>query len=85
MSFVQAGFHDGEQFQAGMFVDYIAEFKRRCKEKRFTARDFSFDPEKQGQVQLMEEQVRVWHDGRQQQIHVRLGGCLVAVVSCCKR
>lgn len=56
---VQAGFHDGEQFQAGMFTDYVAEFKRRCKEKRFTARDFVFDPEKQGQAQLMEEQVGV--------------------------
>lgn len=43
-----------------MFVDYVAEFKRRCKDKRFTARDFVYDPEKQGQAQLMEEQVRLF-------------------------
>ena len=54
----QAGFHDGEQFQAGMSTDYVEEFKRRCKEKRFTARDFKFNPESAGQSQRMEEQVR---------------------------
>lgn len=54
----QAGFHDGEQFQAGMSVDYIAEFKRRCKEKRFNVRDFKFNPETSGQSQRMEEQLK---------------------------
>lgn len=53
----QAGFHDGEQFQAGMSTDYVAEFKRKCKEKRFTARDFVFNPERTGENQRMEEQV----------------------------
>lgn len=41
-----------------MTTDYVAEFKRRCKEKRFTARDFVFNPEKAGQNQRIEEQVR---------------------------
>ncbi|CAM9625700.1 unnamed protein product [Scytosiphon promiscuus] len=54
----QAGFHDGEQFQAGMSTDYVAEFKRKCKEKRFTARDFVFNPEKAGQNQRAEEQLK---------------------------
>ena len=34
----QAGFYDGEQFQAGMFVDYVEAFKKAAKEKRFTVR-----------------------------------------------
>lgn len=55
----QAGFHDGEHFQHGTFVDYTSEFKRRCKERRFTARDFVFDPSKQGQSQLAEEQLKL--------------------------
>ncbi|CAB1109257.1 unnamed protein product [Ectocarpus sp. CCAP 1310/34] len=54
----QAGFHDGEQFQAGMSTDYVAEFKRKCKEKRFTARDFVFNPERSGENQRMEEQLK---------------------------
>lgn len=53
----QAGFHDGEQFQAGMSTDYVGEFKRKCKEKRFNARDFVYNPERAGQNQRMEEQV----------------------------
>eukprot|EP00904_Undaria_pinnatifida_P007842 jgi/Undpi1/4188/HiC_scaffold_16.g07555.m1 len=61
----QAGFHDGEQFQAGMSTDYVAEFKRRCKEKRFTARDFVFNPEKAGQNQRIEETLKT----ETQQLH----------------
>lgn len=40
-----------------MSTDYVSEFKRKCKEKRFNARDFIFNPEKAGQNQRMEEQV----------------------------
>eukprot|EP00903_Cladosiphon_okamuranus_P021617 g19876.t1 len=55
----QAGFHDGEQFQAGMSTDYVGEFKRKCKEKRFNARDFVYNPERAGQSQRMEEQLKL--------------------------
>ncbi|CAM9746359.1 unnamed protein product [Pylaiella littoralis] len=55
----QAGFHDGEQFQAGMSTDYVAEFKRKCKERRFTARDFVFNPERAGQNERLEEQLKM--------------------------
>lgn len=40
-----------------MSTDYVADFKRKCKEKRFTARDFAFNPERTGENQRMEEQV----------------------------
>lgn len=40
-----------------MSTDYVGEFKRKCKEKRFNARDFIFNPERAGQNQRMEEQV----------------------------
>ncbi|CAM9130963.1 unnamed protein product [Phaeothamnion confervicola] len=40
----QAGFFDGEEFQPGVVVDYVKEFKVAAKERRLTVRDFAFDP-----------------------------------------
>lgn len=40
----EAGFFQGEDFQPGVFVDYVEAFKGAVREKRFVARNFTFDP-----------------------------------------
>ncbi|KAF0682856.1 Aste57867_25043 [Aphanomyces stellatus] len=41
----QSGAYDSEgNFEAGTLLDYVEKFKLAAREKRFTARDFTFDP-----------------------------------------
>eukprot|EP00611_Tribonema_gayanum_P032136 TRINITY_DN946_c0_g1_i3.p1 TRINITY_DN946_c0_g1~~TRINITY_DN946_c0_g1_i3.p1 ORF type:complete len:444 (-),score=205.05 TRINITY_DN946_c0_g1_i3:383-1714(-) len=61
----QAGFFDGEQFQPGMQVDYVDAFKKAAKEKRFTAKDFKFDPERAGELEREANQLKL----EAQQLH----------------
>mmetsp|Transcript_10037 Transcript_10037/g.15097 ORF Transcript_10037/g.15097 Transcript_10037/m.15097 type:complete len:425 (+) Transcript_10037:231-1505(+) len=44
----QSGFYDGDEFQPGMYIDYVDAFKKAAKEKRFNAREYKYDPEKSG-------------------------------------
>lgn len=40
----EAGHYEGEDFQNGVFVDYVEAFKAKARERRFVARNFTFDP-----------------------------------------
>ncbi|KAF0732959.1 hypothetical protein Ae201684P_018540 [Aphanomyces euteiches] len=41
----QSGTYDQDgNFEAGSLLDYVEKFKHAAREKRFTARDFTFDP-----------------------------------------
>ena len=54
----QCGYYEGEDFVNGTFVDYIEPFKTAAREKRFTVRDFVFDPAKAGGVETQIEQAK---------------------------
>lgn len=54
----QCGYYEGEDFVTGTFVDYIEPFKHAAREKRFTVRDFVFDPAKAGGVETQIEQAK---------------------------
>lgn len=43
-----AGYYDNDQFVPGITTNYVQAFKDACKERRYTVRDFSYDPEKAG-------------------------------------
>lgn len=45
---LQAGYYDNDQFVPGTAVSYVDAFKEACRERRYTVRDFKFDPEKAG-------------------------------------
>ncbi|KAM3568373.1 hypothetical protein VYU27_009503, partial [Nannochloropsis oceanica] len=40
----ESGFFTGEEYQNGVFIDYVEEFKNKARERRFIARNFTFDP-----------------------------------------
>ena len=54
----QCGYYEGEDFVAGTYVDYIEPFKAAAREKRFTVRDFVYDPAKAGGVETQIEQAK---------------------------
>ena len=54
----QCGYYEGEDFVNGKHVDYIEPFKQAAREKRFTVRDFTFDPAKAGGVETQIEQAK---------------------------
>jgi len=54
----QCGYYEGEDFVNGTYVDYIEPFKQSAREKRFTVRDFVFDPAKAGGVETQIEQAK---------------------------
>ncbi|CAE7655267.1 vha-11, partial [Symbiodinium microadriaticum] len=46
----EAGYFEGSEFVPGKFVDYSDAVKNASREKRFTVREFVFDPSKAGGV-----------------------------------
>lgn len=54
----QCGYYEGEDFVNGTFVDYVEPFKTAAREKRFTVRDFVFEPAKAGGVETQIEQAK---------------------------
>eukprot|EP00968_Pinguiococcus_pyrenoidosus_P006334 scaffold433_cov257-Pinguiococcus_pyrenoidosus.AAC.30 len=46
----EAGYYEGEDWQQGVFTDFVEPFIKVCKESRFTARLFEFDPSKIGEA-----------------------------------
>lgn len=59
----EAGFYEGEDFQAGFKVDFEEEFTKACREKRFVIRPFKYDPSQASRNTLALEQLQVEVDG----------------------
>lgn len=60
----EAGYYENNEFQAGSKVDFLEEFSRVCREKRFIVRDnFSWDPSQASKSGMALEQLQVEVDG----------------------
>jgi len=60
---IEPGTVEGGQFVAGSTVDFVEEFVRACKEKRFVVRDFKYDPAQAGKSAMLMEQMQVEVEG----------------------
>lgn len=69
----EAGFFEGSDFVAGKYIDYLDAIKTAFREKRFTIRDFVFDPSKAGGV-----------DGQIDQAKWELQQTLTTIVRWCR-
>ena len=59
----QAGYYENNEFQPGVYVDFEDEFNKACKEKRFTVREFTWDPQQASKASMKLEQLKVEVDG----------------------
>ena len=59
----EAGYYEGDEFQAGTKVDFEAEFAKACKEKRYVVREFKWDPSQASKSAMAQEQLQVEVDG----------------------
>ena len=59
----EAGYYEGDEFQAGTKVDFEGEFAKACKEKRYVVRDFKWDSTQASKSAMMREQLQVEVDG----------------------
>ena len=63
VGFLQAGYYEGEEFQAGTLVDFEEEFGKACREKRYVVRDFKYDPTQASRSVMHIEQLQVEVEG----------------------
>jgi len=54
----EAGYFEGSDFVAGKYVDYLDAVKSAFREKRFTVREYVFDPSKAGGVDSQIDQAK---------------------------
>lgn len=59
----EAGFYEGDEFQAGFKVDFEEEFSKACREKRYVIRPFKYDPSQASRNSMALEQLQVEVDG----------------------
>ena len=59
----EAGYYEGDQFQAGTKIDFEDEFAKACREKRYVVRDFKWDPSQAAKSAMAREQLQVEVDG----------------------
>jgi V-type H+-transporting ATPase subunit C len=59
----EAGYYEGDQFQAGTKIDFETEFAQACREKRYVVRDFKWDSSQAGKSAMAREQLQVEVDG----------------------
>ena len=59
----EAGYFEGDEFQAGNKIDFTEEFTKACRECRFVVRDFNFDPEQAGTSSMRLTQLKTETDG----------------------
>eukprot|EP00588_Corethron_pennatum_P012081 CAMPEP_0194278660 /NCGR_PEP_ID=MMETSP0169-20130528/11773_1 /TAXON_ID=218684 /ORGANISM="Corethron pennatum, Strain L29A3" /LENGTH=424 /DNA_ID=CAMNT_0039022895 /DNA_START=82 /DNA_END=1356 /DNA_ORIENTATION=+ len=60
---IEPGTVEGGQFVAGSSVDFVEEFVKCCKEKRFVVRDFKYDPTQASKSAMQMEQMQVEVEG----------------------
>mmetsp|Transcript_1017 Transcript_1017/g.2965 ORF Transcript_1017/g.2965 Transcript_1017/m.2965 type:complete len:419 (-) Transcript_1017:214-1470(-) len=59
----EAGYYEGDTFQAGKKTDFEADFVKLCKEKRYIVRDFKWDASQASKSAMAREQLQVEVDG----------------------
>ena len=59
----EAGYYEGNDFQAWTKIDFEAEFQKACREKRYVVRDFKWDPQQASKSAMAKEQLQVEVDG----------------------
>jgi len=59
----EAGYYENDEFQQGTKVDFLTEFEKACREKRYMVRNFSWDPTKSSRSAIALEQLQVEVDG----------------------
>lgn len=60
----ESGYYENNEFQNGTKVNFLEEFSRVCREKRFIVRDnFTWDPSQASKSGLALEQIKVEVDG----------------------
>lgn len=60
----EAGYYENDEFQAGTQTDFVSEFSRVCREKRFVVReDFEWDPQGAQKASMAMENLLVEVDG----------------------
>jgi V-type H+-transporting ATPase subunit C len=59
----EAGYYEGDKFQAGSAVDFEKEFSKACQEKRYVVREFKWDPTQASKSAMAREQLKVEVDG----------------------
>lgn len=59
----EAGYYEGDVFQAGTKIDFESEFAKACREKRCVLRDFKWDPSQASKSAMAREQLQVEVDG----------------------
>lgn len=59
----EAGFYEGDEFQAGFKVDFEEEFAKACREKRYVIRPFKYDPSQASRNSMALEQLQAEVDG----------------------
>jgi V-type H+-transporting ATPase subunit C len=59
----EAGYYEGDQFQAGTKIDFETEFGNACREKRYVVRDFKWDASSASKSAMVREQLKVEVDG----------------------
>ena len=59
----EAGYYENNEFQSGTTVDFEEEFVKACREKRYTVRDFVWDPDQSSKSSTALEKLSVEVDG----------------------
>lgn len=59
----EAGYYEGEDFQAGTKIDFESEFAKACREKRYVLREFEWDASASSKSAMALEQLQVEVDG----------------------
>lgn len=61
----EAGYYENDEFQPGTKVDFLEEFTKACREKRFIVREFDWDPTQSSKSAMTLEKLQVEVDGMQ--------------------
>lgn len=59
----EAGYYEGEEFQAGTTIDFEEEFMKACRDKRYIVRPFEYNPDQAGQSAFQLTQLKTETDG----------------------
>jgi V-type H+-transporting ATPase subunit C len=59
----ESGFYEGDKFVAGKYVDFVKEFTKACRDKRFVVREFQYEPSQASKSAMAYEQLQVEVDG----------------------
>merc|ERR1712032_346009 len=60
---IKPGYVEGGQYVSGSNVDFLPDFVKACKEKRYVVRDFKYDPTQASKSAMLLEQMQVEVEG----------------------